>query len=68
MELNQVSMVSDQQVGPCPTRPMPSYATDFKIAEQTSVDLLLALLHDRQLTCEDQNIFEVFCFRISKMR
>ena len=27
MEWNQVSMVSDQQVGPCPTRPMPSYAT-----------------------------------------
>jgi len=24
---NQVSMVSDQQVRPCPTRPMPSYAT-----------------------------------------
>jgi len=29
MEWIQVSMVSDQQVGPCsPTRPMPSYTTD----------------------------------------
>ena len=27
VEWNQVSMVSDQQVGPCPTRSMPSYAT-----------------------------------------
>ena len=58
-------MVSGQQVGPCPTRPMPSYATDFKIVEQTSVELLLALLHDRQLTCEDQNIFAVFIFTLA---
>ena len=27
VEGNQVSIVSDQQVGTCPTRPMPSYAT-----------------------------------------
>jgi len=26
---NQESMVSDQQVRPCPTRPMPSYATGY---------------------------------------
>jgi len=37
MEWNQVSMVSDQQVGPFPTRPMPSYTTGYNCPDNVDI-------------------------------